>query len=204
MRPLGRWIGLGGATSSLASFRQYDAELTAAHQAEGDELEQATHRKWTLRCYFLYLIGTQLFVDTSSSYTNIVYLTCLSDIARIHEYNWRAAVLAYNYYRLGEGCLWKDTTTLPIHYWLGRGAHQHRGHAACQSFHPRRGNQVSDSYRRGLDRMAAEDISSTIVVRYRLERVMRQFGYEQAIPRDPTISAPIAMTRMQLEEVFAD
>ncbi|XP_058726643.1 uncharacterized protein LOC131598007 [Vicia villosa] len=32
---------------------------------------------------------------------------------------------------------------------------------------------------------------------------MRQFGYEQTIPRDPTVSAPIAMTRRQLDEVFA-
>ncbi|XP_058732822.1 protein MAIN-LIKE 1-like [Vicia villosa] len=67
--------------------RQYDAELTAELQAEGDELEQATHTERALRCYFLYLIGTQLFVDTSSTYTYIVYLTYLSDITCIHEYN---------------------------------------------------------------------------------------------------------------------
>ncbi|XP_058768855.1 uncharacterized protein LOC131642652 [Vicia villosa] len=46
--------------------------------------------------------------------------------------------------------------------------------------------------------------SSAIVVRYLPERVMRQFGYEQTIPHDPTVSAPIAMTRRQLDEVFAD
>ncbi|XP_058746128.1 protein MAIN-LIKE 1-like [Vicia villosa] len=91
----------------LFSFlqRQYDAELTAAHQAEGDELEQATHIERALRCYFLYFIGTQLFVDTSSTYTYVVYLTYLSDTACIHEYNWGAAVLTYNYHRLEEECL---------------------------------------------------------------------------------------------------
>ncbi|XP_058725033.1 protein MAIN-LIKE 2-like [Vicia villosa] len=105
--------------------RQYNAELTTALQAEADELEQATQRERVLRCYFLYLIGTQLFVDTSSTYTDVVFLTYLSDITRIHEYNWGADVLAYNYHRLGEGCLWKartvscsllDTTVLLRHY----------------------------------------------------------------------------------------
>ncbi|XP_058748419.1 uncharacterized protein LOC131621398 [Vicia villosa] len=215
-----------------------ELERTRGAHAEGDELKQTTHRERALRCYFLYLIGTQLFVDMSSSYTDIVYLTYLSDIARIHEYNWGAAVLAYNYHKLGEGCMWKartiagswlDTTTLPIHYWLGRGAYLHKDHAACQCFHPLRGNQVPDPYKRGLDRIAAEDIkyycnaehremvpfdeivlypgwlaaSSTIVVRYLPKRVMREIGYEQ-IPRDPTVSTPIAMTRRKLDEVFAD
>ncbi|XP_058725553.1 uncharacterized protein LOC131596833 [Vicia villosa] len=46
--------------------------------------------------------------------------------------------------------------------------------------------------------------SSTIVVRYLLKRVTRPFGFEQTIPRDPSVSAPIAMACMQLEEVFAD
>ncbi|XP_058732825.1 uncharacterized protein LOC131604401 [Vicia villosa] len=46
-------------------------------------------------------------------------------------------------------------------------------------------------------------VSSTIVVRYLPERVMRQFR-EQRIPRDPRVSAPIAMIRRQLDEVFAD
>ncbi|XP_058727006.1 uncharacterized protein LOC131598418 [Vicia villosa] len=46
--------------------------------------------------------------------------------------------------------------------------------------------------------------SSTFVVRYLPERVMGQFGYEQTIPRDPTVSSPLAMNRRQLDEVFAD
>ncbi|XP_058733766.1 uncharacterized protein LOC131605426 [Vicia villosa] len=46
--------------------------------------------------------------------------------------------------------------------------------------------------------------SSAILVCYLPERVMRQFGYAQTIPRDPIVSAPITMTRRQLDEVFAD
>ncbi|XP_058747071.1 protein MAIN-LIKE 1-like [Vicia villosa] len=85
----------------------YDVELLAAHQAVGEEVKADIHREWVFRCYLLYSIGTQLFVDTSSTYTDIVYLTYLSDIARVHEYNWGAATLAYTYHRLREGCMWK-------------------------------------------------------------------------------------------------
>ncbi|XP_058768537.1 uncharacterized protein LOC131642273 [Vicia villosa] len=45
---------------------------------------------------------------------------------------------------------------------------------------------------------------STIDVRYLPECVMHQFGYEQTIPHDSHFLAPIAMTRRQLDEVFAD
>ncbi|XP_058761987.1 uncharacterized protein LOC131635382 [Vicia villosa] len=47
------------------------------------------------------------------------------------------------------------------------------------------------------------DASSTIIVCYLPERIMRQFGYQQMIPRHPYESAPIAMTRRHLDEVFA-
>ncbi|XP_058742207.1 protein MAIN-LIKE 1-like [Vicia villosa] len=103
--------------------RRYDVELLAAKEVVGDEVEADIHRERALRCYFLYLIDTQIFVDKSSSYTDVVYLTYLSNTVRIHEYNWRAALLAYNYYRLREGCL--DTTAFPRHYWLGKGAYLH-------------------------------------------------------------------------------
>ncbi|XP_058725576.1 uncharacterized protein LOC131596857 [Vicia villosa] len=219
--------------------RQYDLELTAAHQAEGDDLEQAKHRERALRCYFLCLIGTQLFVDTSSMYTDVVYLTYLSDIASIHEYNWGAAVLVYNYYRLGEGCLWKARIVASSSWILQHfpdiiGWEEVPTYTEVMShashFIPRRRNQNPDPYRHGLDRMAAEDIryvyyaahqetvpfdeialysgwlaaSSTIVVRYIPECIIRLFGFKQTIPRDPTASAPISMTRMLLKEVFAN
>ncbi|XP_058775726.1 uncharacterized protein LOC131650002 [Vicia villosa] len=100
----------------------------------------------------------------------------------------------------------------------------------ASAFNPLRGNQVSNPYRRGLDRIAAENVrydcyaehretvpfdeiamyfgwfavSSTIIVCYLPEHVMRQFGYAQTMPHNPTVSAPITMTRRQLDEVFAD
>ncbi|XP_058749787.1 protein MAIN-LIKE 1-like [Vicia villosa] len=67
--------------------RRYEAELLAAQQAAGDLVDENIHKQWVLRCYFLFLLGTQLFVDTISLYTYVVYLRYLSDTARIHEYN---------------------------------------------------------------------------------------------------------------------
>ncbi|XP_058734661.1 protein MAIN-LIKE 1-like [Vicia villosa] len=100
--------GIRGAHMRFLTLRQiYDAELLMTHQATGDEEEANIHRERVLRCYFPYLIGIQLFVDTSLTYTDIVYLTYLSDITRVREYNWGAVTLAYTYHRLGEGCLWK-------------------------------------------------------------------------------------------------
>ncbi|XP_058761986.1 protein MAIN-LIKE 2-like [Vicia villosa] len=90
--------------------RIYHTELTATHQAAGDEADADIHRERVLRCYFLYLIGTQLFMSTSSTFTDVVYLTYLSDIVRVREYKWGAATHAYTYHRQGEGCLWKART----------------------------------------------------------------------------------------------
>ncbi|XP_058732661.1 protein MAIN-LIKE 1-like [Vicia villosa] len=52
--------------------RIYDAELFATHQAAGDKAEANIHRERVLRCYLLCLTGTHLFVDTSSTYTDVV------------------------------------------------------------------------------------------------------------------------------------
>ncbi|XP_058782429.1 uncharacterized protein LOC131656830 [Vicia villosa] len=123
-----------------------------------------------------------------------------------------------------------DTTAFPRHYCWEEVPTYTEIMPHASRFIPRRGNQHPDPYRRSHDRMAAEDIkydcyaahretvmfdeialysgwlaaSSTIVVRYLMERVMRQFRFEQTIPHDPTASAHISMTCMQLEEVFAD
>lgn len=82
----------------------YEDRLIAAQQDGGDPTELGIHRQRVLRCYFLFMVGTQLFMDTSSSYTYVAYLRYFSDSTRIHEYKWGATTLAYNYFRLGEGC----------------------------------------------------------------------------------------------------
>ncbi|XP_058733393.1 uncharacterized protein LOC131605002 [Vicia villosa] len=176
--------------------------------------------------------GTQLFVDTSSSYTNVVYLTYLSNIALVREYNWGAATLEYTYHKLGEECLWKGLILQHFPDIIGWGevSDYTESMPRARAFVPLRGNRVSDPNRHCLNRMAAEDFRykfyddhretvlwddialysgwlaaiSTIIVRYLLERVMRQFSYQQTISRHPSDSAYIAMTSQQLDDVFVD
>ncbi|XP_058763628.1 uncharacterized protein LOC131637083 [Vicia villosa] len=100
----------------------------------------------------------------------------------------------------------------------------------ARAFTPLRGNHMPDPYRSYHDRMAIEDTRydyyvaycgtvpwdddalysgwlayrSTIIVRHLPERVMRQFGYCQTIPRHPSISANIGIARRQIDEAFAD
>ncbi|CAK8566905.1 unnamed protein product [Lathyrus sativus] len=90
--------------------RRFGEALIAARQADDGPVEVEIQRQHVLRCYFLFLVGTQLFVDTSSIYTNVAYFRYFLDSIQIHEYNWGAATLAYMYSRLGEGGLWKTKT----------------------------------------------------------------------------------------------
>ncbi|XP_058781486.1 protein MAIN-LIKE 1-like [Vicia villosa] len=213
-----------GAHVRFAFLQQrYHVDLLATQEVVGDEVEEDVHRERALRCYFLYLIGTHLFVDTSLSYTEFIYLTYLLHTTCIHEYNWGAIVLAYNYYRLGEGYLWKARTVAWIlqhfPYIIGWGevpAYTELMPRAS-TFSSFRGNQVSDPYRRGLDSTAADDVHYDCYAEHcetvpfdeislysrwlALERVMRQFDYAR---HDHTISAPIAVTHRQLDEVFVD
>ncbi|XP_058753782.1 uncharacterized protein LOC131626966 [Vicia villosa] len=211
--------------------QQYDVELLAAHAVAGDDDEVDIHKLRALRCYFLYLSGTQLFVDTSSSYIDVVYPTYLSDTACVREYNWGAATLAYTYHRLGEECLWKERIGWILQHFPGIiGWGEVSGYTEAmprdRAFVPFRGNQGPNPYKRCLDRMFVGDVrydyydvhretvpwddfaiysgwlaaSSTIIVRYLLERVMRQVGYQQTIPRPSSDFVPIAVTRRQLDD----
>ncbi|XP_058778933.1 uncharacterized protein LOC131652953 [Vicia villosa] len=179
--------------------RLYEAELLAAQQAACDLVEVEIHRQRVLRCYFLFLLGTQLFVDLSSSYTYIVYMRYLSN------------------------------THFPVIIGWGEVLGYTEAMSRASAFIPLRGNQVPDPYMHSLERMAAGDIrydcyaihcgmiawddialysgwlaaSSTITVRYLPERVMRQFIYCQTIPHHPSVSTPMLMIRRQIDEVFA-
>ena len=78
----------------------YTAELQCARQANGDDLLVAQHKGRAMRAYLLYLIGTQIFVDTSVAYTNIMYMWFFKDFQLIVEWNWGVACLVYLYHKL--------------------------------------------------------------------------------------------------------
>ncbi|XP_058769105.1 uncharacterized protein LOC131642974 [Vicia villosa] len=115
----------------------------------------------------------------SLTYIDVVYLTYLSDIACDPEYNWGAATLAYTYHLLEEGCIWKERTVAGNCTLLVAWILQH----------------FPDIIGWGEVPGYTEDMS---------QRIIRQFCYQQTLPRHPYESSPIAMTRRQLDEVFVD
>lgn len=56
-------------------------------------------------CYLFFLVDTSMFVDTSATYIDVVYLKYFINLIAIHEYNWGAAYLVYLYSKLGKVCV---------------------------------------------------------------------------------------------------
>ncbi|XP_058748402.1 protein MAIN-LIKE 1-like [Vicia villosa] len=199
--------------------RRYDAELLTAQAAAGDDDEVDIHRQQALRCYFLFMLDTQLFMNTSSTYTDVVYLRYLSDIARVREYNLGAATLVYSYHRLEEGYLWKASWILQhfpeITGWVEVSSYTETIPRA-KAFAPSKGIRCWILTRTVLTAWSLRTsdiiVMMITVIRFREmtspyildERIMRQFGYQQTTPRHPSNSTPNAMICRQLDDVFAD
>ena len=65
----------------------FTTEIKRAREDDYD-LEQVTiHKRFSMRAYLLYLVGTQIFVDTSSTYTDIMYLRYFDDFETIYQWN---------------------------------------------------------------------------------------------------------------------
>ena len=65
----------------------FTTELARAREAVGDEEQVTVHRRCAMRAYLLYLVGTHIFVDTSATYTDIMYLQYFDDFEAIHQWN---------------------------------------------------------------------------------------------------------------------
>lgn len=87
-------------------------ELQRVKQAKGDDEHVGLHITYSMREYLLYFVGTVIFVDKSSAYTDVIYLQYFEDFEWIHEYNWGAAYLVYLYSKLSGGytCKTKQVT----------------------------------------------------------------------------------------------
>lgn len=53
----------------------------------GDDEYVRLHKAYAMRAYLLYFVDTVIFLDKSSTYTNIVYLWYFKDFEWIHQYN---------------------------------------------------------------------------------------------------------------------
>ncbi|CAK8531803.1 unnamed protein product [Lathyrus sativus] len=142
------------------------------------------HKQHVLWCYFIFLVGTQLFVDTSSTYTDIAYLRYFLDSTWTHEYNRGEDTLAYTYSRLGEGCLWKTRIVtgsvslivawifhrFPMNAEWGSVFGYTELMLCARAFLPLRRNQAVDPYRVYLDRLAAEEIHHDVYADHHVTR----------------------------------
>ncbi|XP_058733574.1 uncharacterized protein LOC131605206 [Vicia villosa] len=152
---------------------RYDDELLAAHEAVGDEVKADIHRERALICCFLYLIGTQLFVDMSLSYTDVVYL-------RLGYYNTSQTLLAW------ERCLpTLRSCRVPVHSSPSEGTRCRILTGTDLIAWPSRTSYTSYPDHREtvpFDKIALYyewlAVSSTIIARYLPDRVIRQFGYQ--------------------------
>jgi hypothetical protein len=62
---------------------------------EATEEERQFYKDCTLRCFFLYLLGSTLFTNKSSQYVDVIFLTYLQDLDVVNTWNWGASGLAY-------------------------------------------------------------------------------------------------------------
>ncbi|XP_058766151.1 protein MAIN-LIKE 2-like [Vicia villosa] len=93
-----------GAYVKLYWFEtSYKKNLDLVDDPDGNDLLVGYHRECALRCYFLFLVGTSMFVEKNVTNVDVAYLKYFIDLTAIHEWNWGANCLAYLYSKMSEG-----------------------------------------------------------------------------------------------------
>ncbi|XP_058765807.1 uncharacterized protein LOC131639322 [Vicia villosa] len=184
----------------------YDEHLDAEadSESEGNEFFVQYHHECALRCYFMFLVGTYIFVDKIETYMDVAYLQYFMNLETVREWKW------------GAGCLERIISRFP------------RIHGIDLDL------QYSDDMQRVammyLERTVHDDINwmsfedhreiipfdllslysgwlaygTNIMVRYLPERCIRKFSYVQTIPRYPFQDAPNSTVRRDLDGFFQD
>ncbi|MCI01034.1 putative IMP dehydrogenase/GMP reductase [Trifolium medium] len=122
----------------------------------------------------LYVVGTIIFSSKSNSYVDLTYLLYLRDIELVNMYAWGPITLSFLYKELSNA-------TVPKCKYL-----------ACYT-----------TLLQPFNLYSGWIICGPIKVWYLPERVMRQFGYVQTIPRHPHHSAPVNISPQQIDFQFA-
>ncbi|XP_058776933.1 uncharacterized protein LOC131651278 [Vicia villosa] len=199
-----------GAHIRFSSLKElYENHLVAAAESEqeGDGLFTEYHRACALKCWFMFLVDTTLFVDKSATYIDMTYLRYFIELT----IGW---IISY-FHRIHDfyiDLVYDDAMPRAARYVL------------------QRGNNAVGLYRVYLDRTIHNDIRWTpftdycdvvpfdrialysgwlaygtnTMVRYLSERCMRQFGRVQMIPRSPFEAAPDTVIRVNFTPIFED
>ncbi|GAU20634.1 hypothetical protein TSUD_230480 [Trifolium subterraneum] len=200
----------------------YAANLRKALKAEEEEEEVAqNYRDCTIRAFLLYLIGGTIFTNKSMQYVDVIFLTYLQDLSLVNTWNWGASGMTYLYHYLekatkprcgnhgGYNCMFQHFKRFGGG-WAGE-KYSHRD-PICAKYLPLEGYKYLDEHRTTLDRMEVDEVTyngwimygSAMICPYLPERVLRQFGHVQSIPRHPDESAKAGLNRCTIGEAFAN
>ncbi|XP_058774386.1 protein MAIN-LIKE 1-like [Vicia villosa] len=87
-----------GAHIRFSNLKElYENHLVAAAESkqEGDRIFTEYHHGCALRCWFMFLVGSALFMDKSVTYADMTYLRYFIDLTTVHEWNWGAASMGW-------------------------------------------------------------------------------------------------------------
>ncbi|KAH1249836.1 hypothetical protein GmHk_05G013115 [Glycine max] len=143
-------------------------------------------RHWTAaaRAYLLHLLSCTLFANKSTTYVHVVHLQALCDLTLARRLNTNRQLVGY--ITLLQCWIYKHF--LSVVECNADPDYDEVSPRACRWIATKKTmKKVSTAmYRQCLDRLQIPHVRwGPIVVKYRLKRVMRQFGYIQCIPAHP-------------------
>jgi len=79
--------------------RLYEEHLTEVRrlgdpQTREELLQRDRRRKWCVRSFLLYLVGSVLFTNKMNRHTDLIYLDCMVDLNAIRKWSWEGMTLA--------------------------------------------------------------------------------------------------------------
>ncbi|KAL5164566.1 Protein MAIN-LIKE 1 [Glycine soja] len=179
---------------------------------------QTQHWTAAARAYLLHLLGCTLFANKSATHVHVVFLDALRDLTQTRRYAWGAAGLVHMYDHLNDASIGTNRYVAGYIMLLQCNADSEYDEVslyACRWIATKKiVKKISTAtYKQRLDHLRIPDVCwmpyaehrpvqdfhpiscfsrqlrwGPVVVRYRPETVMRQFGYVQCIPAHPVDS----------------
>lgn len=82
-----RHVTLQVLMRDLVFWKRFIKVICKGLNVIGDDMRVECHWCYALRCCFLFLVDTFMFMDKSAVYVDMVYLKYFTDLSVIHEYN---------------------------------------------------------------------------------------------------------------------
>ncbi|XP_014522490.1 protein MAIN-LIKE 1-like [Vigna radiata var. radiata] len=181
--------------------RRAGAELHAAHgakvrlswlrdiYAKHCEQQQWEYAAWA---YLLHLVGCNIFADKNGTSIRVSYLLLFRDIHACGRYAWGVVALAHMYEQVEDVILASTRQMAGYLTLLQSWIYEHfptlgRRHLLSSYMEDRPRAAKWESPRQGSTLLEVR-IGETLC-QHLPERVLRQFGFQQSIPRDPPVVA---------------